>query len=55
MLGWERWTLTHSSGAAGVLVLLLAGLLLVGLLLLGGLLLLPVPLVLGLGLGLVAT
>jgi hypothetical protein len=54
MLGWERWTLTHSSGAAGVLVLLLAGLLLVGLLL-GGLLLLPVPLVLGLGLGLVAT
>jgi hypothetical protein len=24
MLGWERWTLTQSSGAAGVLVLALA-------------------------------
>jgi hypothetical protein len=47
MLDWERWTLTHSSGEAGALVLLLPGLLLVGLLV--GLLL-PVPLLLGLGL-----
>ena len=52
MLDWERWTLTHSSGEAGALVLL-PGLLLPGLLLpsLPGLLL-PVPLLLGLGLGL---
>ena len=45
MLAWERWTVTHSSGEAGALVLLLPGLLL----------LLPLPLLLGLGLGLVAT
>jgi hypothetical protein len=48
MLDWERWTLTHSSGEAGLLVLVLPGLLL-----------LVVPLGLGLGLelglGLVAT
>ena len=57
MLDWERWTLTHSSGEAGALVLLLPGLLLPGLLLLPAvlLLLLPLPLLLGLGLGLVAT
>jgi hypothetical protein len=52
MLDWERWTLTHSSGTAGVLVLLLVGLPLAGLPLLLLPLLLPVPLVLGLGLGL---
>jgi hypothetical protein len=69
MLDWERWTLTHSSGEAGALVLLLPGLLLLllglglglGLLLaLGlpgplGLLLVSLLLGLGLGLGLVAT
>jgi hypothetical protein len=48
MLDWERWTLTHSSGEAGALVVL-PGLLLPGLLL--SLVLLPVPLLLGLGLG----
>jgi hypothetical protein len=48
MLDWERWTLTHSSGEAGVAVLLVPGLLV-----LPGLLLpVPVPLLLGLGLGL---
>jgi hypothetical protein len=64
MLDWERWTLTHSSGEAGALVLLLPGLLLppvllpVPVLLPGPLLppaLLPVPVPVLLGLGLVAT
>jgi hypothetical protein len=47
MLDWERWTLTHSSGEAGALVLVLPGLLL----LVSGLLLVPVLLGLGLGVG----
>jgi len=48
MLDWERWTVTHSSGEAGALVLLLPGL---------PLLVVPLGLGLGLelGLGLVAT
>ena len=47
MLDWERWTLTHSSGEAGLLVLVLPGLLL--------LVVVPLGLGLELGLGLVAT